>query len=196
MPASESHSAPERSLTPKQERFIEEYIIDLNGTQAAIRAGYSPSTAVEQASRLLKNVKVAVKVSQERALKVAHAGVTADMVREGLRKIAMADPRKAMKWGSRYLRPAATDEFVGEVAEQALYVTDVELIPSDELDDDTAFAISEVTMTANGPRIKFHDKRAALVDLGKDLGLFKDRVELSGRVEVTAIKRTIVDPKA
>lgn len=46
------------ALTPKQTRFCEEYLIDLNGTQAAIRAGYSPKTANEQAARLLANVSI------------------------------------------------------------------------------------------------------------------------------------------
>jgi phage terminase small subunit len=45
-------------LTPKQERFCQEYIIDLNGKQAAIRAGYSPQTAEVQGSVLLRNLKV------------------------------------------------------------------------------------------------------------------------------------------
>lgn len=45
-------------MTKRQERFIQEYLIDLNAKQAAIRAGYSPKTAQEQASRLLSNVKV------------------------------------------------------------------------------------------------------------------------------------------
>ena len=45
-------------LTNRQKRFVEEYLIDLNARQAAIRAGYSPKTAQEQASRLLANVKV------------------------------------------------------------------------------------------------------------------------------------------
>ena len=46
------------NLTPKQQRFVDEYLIDLNATQAAIRAGYSPKTAQEQSSRLLSNVMV------------------------------------------------------------------------------------------------------------------------------------------
>lgn len=46
------------ALTPKQQRFCDEYLIDLNATQAAIRAGYSPNTAEQTASRLLRNVKV------------------------------------------------------------------------------------------------------------------------------------------
>ena len=44
-------------LTNRQKRFVEEYLIDLNARQAAIRAGYSPKTAQEQASRLLANVR-------------------------------------------------------------------------------------------------------------------------------------------
>ena len=45
-------------LTPKQQAFVDEYIVDLNGAQAAIRAGYSEKTAQEQSSRMLSNVKV------------------------------------------------------------------------------------------------------------------------------------------
>ena len=51
------------TLTPKQERFVSEYLIDLNATQAAIRAGYSEKTAQEQSSRLLSNVMVQQAVS-------------------------------------------------------------------------------------------------------------------------------------
>jgi phage terminase small subunit len=52
------------ALTPKQQAFVQEYLIDLNATQAAIRAGYSARTANEQASRLLANVKVAAAVAK------------------------------------------------------------------------------------------------------------------------------------
>lgn len=51
-------------MTPKQEAFVREYLIDLNATQAAIRAGYSEATASEQGSRLLGNVKVAEAITQ------------------------------------------------------------------------------------------------------------------------------------
>lgn len=59
-------------MTPKQEAFVREYLIDLNATQAAIRAGYSPKTANEQGARLLANVSIAAAVAQaknERAQK-------------------------------------------------------------------------------------------------------------------------------
>lgn len=51
-------------LTDKQERFCQEYVIDLNGTQAAIRAGYSKKTAREQAARLLTNVIIEGKIKE------------------------------------------------------------------------------------------------------------------------------------
>lgn len=53
-------------LTPKQERFVEEYLKDLNATQAAIRAGYSEKTAQEQSSRLLSNVMIQQFIQQRR----------------------------------------------------------------------------------------------------------------------------------
>ena len=54
-------------LTPKQEAFVQEYLIDLNATQAAIRAGYSEKTANEQGSRLLANVKIAKAIAEAKA---------------------------------------------------------------------------------------------------------------------------------
>ncbi len=53
-------------LTPKQARFVEEYLIDLNATQAAIRAGYSPKTAYSIGQRLLKNVEIQAAIQEAR----------------------------------------------------------------------------------------------------------------------------------
>lgn len=53
-----------KKLSPKRERFSQEYVIDLNATQAAIRAGYSPKTAKIQASRLLTNVNVQKRIAE------------------------------------------------------------------------------------------------------------------------------------
>jgi phage terminase small subunit len=55
------------SLTPKQSRFVEEFLLDLNAKQAAIRAGYSLKTAKQQASRLLTNVDVAAAADKGKA---------------------------------------------------------------------------------------------------------------------------------
>lgn len=76
------------SLTIKQERFVEEYLIDLNATQAAIRAGYSVKTAQEQSSRLLSNVIIQNAVQSARNAMSEHALVTREMVVKGLLKEA------------------------------------------------------------------------------------------------------------
>ena len=79
-------------LAPTQWRFVNEYIIDLNGTQAAIRAGYSPATAKSQASRLLTNVNVRAAVTA--AIDKHFATLDLDLariIREAAR-VGIADP--------------------------------------------------------------------------------------------------------
>lgn len=75
-------------LTPKQSLFVKEYLIDLNATQAAIRAGYSEKTAQEQGSRLLSNVIVSQAVNQAQAERSEKLEVTADWVLERLKLIS------------------------------------------------------------------------------------------------------------
>lgn len=78
-----------QKLSAKQEQFCREYLVDLNATQAAIRAGYSAKTAQEQASRLLSNVMVAARLAElkrERAEKVA---VTAADVLKGVIEVTL-----------------------------------------------------------------------------------------------------------
>lgn len=78
----------EKKLTPKQDRFCREYVIDCNGTQAAIRAGYSPKTANEQASRLLANVSVSRRVHELQGKVAEKCEITAEYVLNGLREVA------------------------------------------------------------------------------------------------------------
>lgn len=72
------------ALNPKQQRFVDEYLIDLNATQAAIRAGYSPRTAKQQGQRLLTNADVAAAVERARALRSERCELTQDYVVKGL----------------------------------------------------------------------------------------------------------------
>jgi phage terminase small subunit len=67
-------------MTPKQQRFVEEYLIDLNATQAAIRAGYSAKTANEQGARLLANVSVRTAVTEAKAKRSEEAQIDAAYV--------------------------------------------------------------------------------------------------------------------
>ena len=82
-------------LTNRQKRFVEEYLIDLNARQAAIRAGYSPKTAQEQASRLLANVKVQTAIS----------AFLADIF-----SAKIADIEEVMKYLTSVMRGEATEE--------------------------------------------------------------------------------------
>ncbi len=67
-------------LTDKQQAFCEEYIVDLNGTQAAIRAGYSEDTARQQSSRLLTNVNVGQYIVELKAKRIERLNIDADYV--------------------------------------------------------------------------------------------------------------------
>ena len=75
-------------MTKKQKRFVEEYLIDLNATQAAIRAGYSPKTANEQGARLLANVSISHAVAKAEAERSKRTGINADRVVKELARIA------------------------------------------------------------------------------------------------------------
>lgn len=81
------------SLTPRQHRFIDEYLIDLNATQAAIRAGYSAKTAEQQGPRLLGNVGVAAAIKAAQAKRAEKLELTAASIAKQL--IAIADKAKA-----------------------------------------------------------------------------------------------------
>ncbi len=74
-------------MTPKQQRFVDEYMIDCNGTQAAIRAGYSPKTADQQASRLLTKVKVAAAIAEAKQKQTERTEIDADYVLYGIQGI-------------------------------------------------------------------------------------------------------------
>lgn len=80
-------------MPEKRKRFCEEYMIDLNGKQAAIRAGYNPKTAESQASRMLRDVKVQAYIAELRAKVSAKLELTKEMILEELRSIALSDIR-------------------------------------------------------------------------------------------------------
>lgn len=81
-------------LSPKHLRFVTEYLKDLNATQAAIRAGYSPKTAKQQGSRLLTNADIAVALADKTEKRLARAELSADRVLEEYRRVAFSDLRR------------------------------------------------------------------------------------------------------
>ncbi|MGN6124878.1 MAG: terminase small subunit [Sphingomonas oligoaromativorans] len=184
-------------LTPKQARFVEEYLVDLNATQAAIRAGYSAKTAGQIGEENLRKPEIAKAIAEAREARSIRTQITQDRVLEELAKIGFADIRRAVKWRSNVVVPAqelgGVMEMMEETGElpdmQPLISNQVELVNSDDLDPDTAAAISEVSMSDKGSlKLKFHDKQAALVNLGKHLGIFTDKVEHGGAVTVEIVR--------
>ena len=158
------------ALTDKQRRFVDEYLIDLNATQAAIRAGYSEKTSGSQSFDLLKKPEIKEYLATRQRDMEKRTEITQDRVLRELAKIGFADIRKAVNWGAEV--PVVNPE-TGEV----LTANGVVLVSSGSIDDDTAAAISEISQTAQGIKIKMHDKKGALVDIGKHLGMFVDRVD-------------------
>lgn len=80
-----------RKLSVKHKRFCEEYLVDLNATQAAIRAGYKEKTARSQGQRLLTNVDIQKYIAELQKKQSERTGITADTVLKELEKIALTD---------------------------------------------------------------------------------------------------------
>ena len=154
-------------MTQKQKRFIEEYLIDLNATQAAIRAGYSPDTAKSIGSENLTKPDIQARIARAMAERSRRTGVNADRVVMELAKIAFVNAKDVIDSDTATVRP-------------------------DALPEDTA-AIQSVKVKTFGEdglerEIKMADKLKALELLGRHLGMFKDKVVLSGALETEKTK--------
>lgn len=162
-----------QKLTPKQARFVDEYLIDLNSTAAAVRAGYSPRTANKIGPELLGKTSIQKVIAQRMADREKRTEITQDMVLRELAKIAFIDPRKFFDASGK-------------------------LIPVHLLDCDTAACIAgmdisviagEADTVETTKKIKQADKLAALGMVGKHLGMFSQKVELSIKEKLTPEQR-------
>lgn len=160
----------DKPLTPKQQRFIEEYLVDLNGTQAAIRAGYSRKTANVQASDLLTKPNIMAAVQAAQRERSHRAGITADRVLEEVRRLALSDVRSLFDEAGN-LRPLH-----GLTDEQAAAIGGLEVVIKN------AKAGDGHTDTIH--KIKVWDKPKSLEMLMKHLGLFDEQSRISGRIEL------------
>lgn len=172
-------------LTEKQQRFCDEYLIDLNATQAAIRAGYKKETAYSQGQRLLKNVEVQKKIAENKKNLAARVEVTQERVVEELSYIAFA---KASDYARIVEKEAMTESEDGTMVpvldpegNPVKYRT-VEPILTDDLTEEQKRAIAVIKKGRDGFEIKPYDKIRALELLGKHLGMFAEKVELSGSI--------------
>lgn len=146
----------EYNLTPKQERFCQEYIIDLNATQAAIRSGYSESSAQQIGSENLLKPVIQNYISFLNEERQKITGITAKRVIEELGRIAFSDIREVL-------------------------TVDNALLDIKQLDDDTAKAIASIKISEDKSmgevigetkEVKLWDKLKALDSLGKHFGIF------------------------
>lgn len=175
----------ENELSAKERVFVREYLVDLDVRRAAMAAGYSESMAASKAYQWVSDRKakphVFDAVQSAMQLRAKRTDITADKVLRELGKIGFADIRKAVRWHSSLITEEDNPEG-GDVAVIKNIVTNtVELVASDDIDDDTAAAISEISQNATGGlKVKLHDKRAALVDIGRHLGMFAEKHEHSG----------------
>ena len=144
-------------LTPKQMRFVDEWLIDFNGKQAAIRAGYSAKTAEVTAAKLLRNVKVQAEISRRQKDLQKRTEVSQDRVVKELARIAFVDA-------------------------SVVCVTDF-----DKLTDDQRAAIQGIKPTNFGWEIKLCDKIKALELLGRHIGMFTDKLEVKGAIDIASV---------
>ena len=155
-------------LNPKQARFVEEYLVDLNGTQAAIRAGYSVKTASEIAYQHLRKAKIAEAIDKALA---ERPGITRTRIVDELAMIGFANMRDYIEIqsdGTAYV------DLSGLTRDQAAAINELTVDQYVEGSGDEARAVKRV-------RFKLSDKQAALEKLGRTLRMFTDKHELTGK---------------
>lgn len=156
-------------LTAKQKRFIEEYLIDLNATQAAIRAGYSPHTAKEIGSENLSKPHIRTHVERELAERSKRTGINQDRVIRELARIAFVNPTEVVNTQEATLKDNAKEDDTAAIASVKVKIVDGDFSSIER-------------------EIRFADKLKALEMLGKHMGMFTDKLHLSGQVDTNVDK--------
>jgi phage terminase small subunit len=174
-------------LTPRQQRFVAEFLVDLNATRAAQAAGYSAKTARQAGSRLLTNVDVSAAVAAGQAVHLDRLALTKQRVLQEYARIAFLDPRRF--WQKTVVTRIA---FGVPLLETVVQLKDVT-----ELDDDDAAALASFeAVIKNGAagdgvtdvvhKIKFWNKLDALNALAQHLGILKNQMEVTGLEDLFA----------
>lgn len=157
------------ALTAKQKIFADEYLIDINATRA-YKVAYpkvkKDETAKAAASRMLTNVNVGAYVEKRMKDREKRTEITQDMVLKELAKIGFAD----------------VTDFV-TIEDQGSYKA-VKVKTTNDMPRDKLGAIAGIKEGTNGIEIKLNDKGKALELIGRHLGMWKDKMELSGEVKI------------
>lgn len=148
------------ALTEKQQRFVDEYLVDLNATQAATRAGYSEKTAYSMGQRLLKNVEIQKAIQEAKDKRSRRVEITQDRVLLEYARLAFFDPRKLFTENGK---PKDISELDGDTA--------AALAGLDVMEEYSGTGESRVFMGYT-KKYKLANKLGALDSLGKHLGMF------------------------
>lgn len=175
------------ALSDKQKRFCDEYLIDLNATQAAIRAEYSEKTAYSQGQRLLKKVEIQQYIQQRKVDRTERTEITQDMVLRELANIAFSN-------AADYAAVVEKDVVLTGENGTAIKVYDedgnpvkyktVEPVLTSELTEDQKRALSVIKKGRDGFEVKPYDKVKALELLGKHLGMWTDKLEVDADMDL------------
>lgn len=177
----------DKKLTPKQEMFCLEYLIDLNATQAAIRAGYSVRTAKEQGYDLLTRPHINARVQELKQVRVVRAEKSADDVIKELENVAFSRIGEVIEWnesGMAFIKNS--DELNDDVMASIESVQVTEEVTHTTANKAEGDSKRKVQSRANiKSKVKLHNKMSALTQLAKHHGLVNDKVDVSGAVDVT-----------
>ena len=149
-------------LTKKQQRFIEEYLIDLNATQAAIRAGYSVASAKEIASENLTKPNIQKEIAKAMAERSKRTGISQDRVVQELAKLAFVNISDVVDLSTGLIKKTAT-------AEDLACIQSIKIKPTEYGEE---------------REIKFYDKKGSLESLGKHLGMYDNKLNVNVNVPV------------
>lgn len=163
------HNTPENfGISPKRAVFVREYLIDLNATQAAIRAGYSAKTASSQGERLLNYAEVRQAIASAMREREARTEITQDRVLREVGAIALLDIRNAFN-------PDGTLKRLDEMdAATASAIAGLEV--SEQVD-------AEGNFVGHLKKIRLAEKISALTLLMRHLGMLNDKLKLAGDTE-------------
>jgi phage terminase small subunit len=153
------------ALTEKQQRFIDEYLIDLNATQSAIRAGYSVKTANEQGARLLAKVSVQTEISKKMAERSRRTGVNQDRVVLELAKLAFVKMTDIVDSQGKIKTGAKEDDLAC-----------IESVKYKKSESETGSSVER--------EVKISPKLKALELLGKHLGMWNDKLDVNVNIPV------------
>lgn len=177
------------ALTAKQQLFVKEYLVDLNATQAAIRAGYSAKTAEVIGHENLRKPKIAEAIEKAMDKRSERTEITADRVLQELAKIGFANISDYLRVNTaeRVVDYKEVEDDEGNITRTPVFgmVQSVEVFDTDDVDRVKLDAVAEIKETKEGISLKLHDKVSALEKMGRHLGMFKDsvKVELTKKLE-------------